>query len=135
MSAETIKMPDPIIEPTTIIVESKRPRPRIKPESLATGSTEVTDIAGDVFTLSPSILFAGARSFSEKKLGADSRIFRGHQVARHGQRIGAGAKSVCSALQRNTANSDEGLARVPASLTQQIQTDDGIGIFLRAGGE
>jgi hypothetical protein len=28
MSAETMKMPDPIIEPTTTIVESYKPRPR-----------------------------------------------------------------------------------------------------------
>jgi hypothetical protein len=27
MSAETIKIPDPIIEPATIIVESNKPRP------------------------------------------------------------------------------------------------------------
>src|SRR5437867_9629668 len=31
MSAETMKMPEPIIDPATIIVESSRPRPRMKP--------------------------------------------------------------------------------------------------------
>jgi hypothetical protein len=29
ISADTMKMPDPIIDPTTTIVESKRPRPRV----------------------------------------------------------------------------------------------------------
>jgi hypothetical protein len=30
ISAATIKMPEPIIEPATIMVESKRPRPRVR---------------------------------------------------------------------------------------------------------
>jgi hypothetical protein len=30
MSADTMKMPEPIIEPATIIVESSKPRPRMK---------------------------------------------------------------------------------------------------------
>jgi len=29
MSADTMKMPEPIIEPTTTIVASNRPRPRV----------------------------------------------------------------------------------------------------------
>src|ERR1700720_1457347 len=33
MSADTMKMPEPIIEPATIIVESIRPRPRTNPGS------------------------------------------------------------------------------------------------------
>ncbi len=33
MSADTMKMPDPIIEPATSIVESKRPRPLVNSES------------------------------------------------------------------------------------------------------
>src|SRR5947209_13560746 len=130
MSAETIKMPDPIIEPTTIIVESKRPSPRIKPDSLAMGSTAATDVTGDVFTLSPSFLFAGARSFAEIELGAGGRIFCGDQVMRHGQGIRPGTKSICSAFERDTANGNERLACVPASLTQQIQSDHGVRIVL-----
>src|SRR5437879_750397 len=130
MSAETIKIPDPIIEPTTIMVESKRPSPRIKPDSVAMGSGEVTDVAGDVFTVSPSILFAGARSFSEISLGASGRILCGNQVARHGQGIGAGAKSNCGAFEGDAANGDERFAGMAASLTQQIQSDHGIRIFL-----
>src|SRR5262245_2758294 len=33
MSAETMKMPEPIIEPTTTAVASKRPRPRVNSPS------------------------------------------------------------------------------------------------------
>ena len=59
-------MPDPIIEPTTIIVESKSPRPRTKPDSLAMGSADVADVAGDMSTPSLSTCSAGARGLSEK---------------------------------------------------------------------
>src|SRR5271156_4542599 len=50
MSAETIKIPEPIITPTTTITESKRPRPRAKVESdggaegVATGALVVINI-------------------------------------------------------------------------------------------
>jgi hypothetical protein len=33
MSAETMKIPEPIIEPATTIVESNKPKPRTKPSS------------------------------------------------------------------------------------------------------
>src|SRR5487761_526107 len=54
ISADTIKMPEPIIDPTTIMVESKRPRPRIKPCSLAIGAVEAAEAAGDAFMLPAS---------------------------------------------------------------------------------
>jgi hypothetical protein len=45
MSAETMKMPDPIIEPTTTIVESNRPRPRLnsvsRPAAAADGDVVI----------------------------------------------------------------------------------------------
>ncbi len=50
MSAETMKMPEPIIEPTTIIVESNKPSPRTKPDAStsaiagATGDEVTSDI-------------------------------------------------------------------------------------------
>ncbi len=37
MSADTMKMPDPIIEPTTTIVASYRPSPRVNSVSRAVG--------------------------------------------------------------------------------------------------
>src|SRR5579863_4692851 len=49
MSAETMKMPEPIIEPTTIVVESNKPSPRTNPEeSASTGSAAaVLDFISD----------------------------------------------------------------------------------------
>src|SRR5579863_3143089 len=41
MSAETMKMPEPIIEPTTIVVESNNPSPRTKPEESASAGSAV----------------------------------------------------------------------------------------------
>jgi len=49
MSAETMKIPDPIIDPTTTIVESNRPRPRLNSRSV-TGWT-----AGCAFLVGSSI--------------------------------------------------------------------------------
>ena len=45
MSAETMKMPEPIIEPTTTIVESNSPRPRLNSVSSAVAAG---DAASDV---------------------------------------------------------------------------------------
>src|SRR5579863_561683 len=49
MSAETMKMPEPIIEPTTIVVESNRPSPRTNPEVSvsAEGAVTVVVLASD----------------------------------------------------------------------------------------
>src|SRR5580692_4003095 len=49
MSAETMKMPEPIIDPTTMVVESKRPRPRTNPEESASAGVAVArlDLASD----------------------------------------------------------------------------------------
>src|SRR4030088_2272110 len=50
MSADTMKMPDPIIDPTTIIVESNRPRPRTKPDDSVCVGAPVTsgDLRSDI---------------------------------------------------------------------------------------
>src|SRR5271156_1825551 len=42
MSAETIKIPEPIITPTTTITESKRPRPRAKAGVCGAAAGETT---------------------------------------------------------------------------------------------
>ena len=44
MSAETIKMPEPIIDPITIIVESYKPRPRVNSVSCAGALTFASGI-------------------------------------------------------------------------------------------
>jgi hypothetical protein len=62
MSAETIKMPDPIIEPTTMVVESNKPSPRTNPEeSASTGRVAaILDLVSDTGPLLSS--FAGANA-------------------------------------------------------------------------
>src|SRR5260370_2047207 len=54
MSADTMKIPEPIIDPTTIIVESKRPRPRTNPDDSVSAATPV--IAGDLTSHIPPLL-------------------------------------------------------------------------------
>ena len=44
IAAETIKMPDPIMEPATIMVESNSPSPRTKPVALSSGAVAVADM-------------------------------------------------------------------------------------------
>ena len=41
ISAETMKMPEPIIDPTTTIVESNRPRPRVNSVSSSVAADRV----------------------------------------------------------------------------------------------
>src|ERR1700722_2681219 len=101
-----MKIPDPIIDPTTIIVESKRPRPRMNPDSLGTGGADVADVAVEVFTLL-STFSADARSLFEKELRPGSRIFRDDQITRYGQRIGASAENFRGTFQCNAADRDE----------------------------
>src|SRR5271156_94131 len=43
MSAETMKIPEPIMTPTTTITESKRPRPRVNVGICGLAAGEVTD--------------------------------------------------------------------------------------------
>ena len=41
-------MPEPIIEPTTIVVESNRPRPRTKPASCLSARAETADAVSGI---------------------------------------------------------------------------------------
>ena len=47
MIEETMKMPEPIIEPATIIVESSRPKPRMKPVRLSS-TPSATSVASAI---------------------------------------------------------------------------------------
>src|SRR6185503_7248085 len=44
ISAETMKMPEPIIDPATIVVESRRPSPRTNPVLLSSATTAASAI-------------------------------------------------------------------------------------------
>src|SRR5882757_274298 len=54
ISAETMKIPEPIIDPTTIMVESNKPRPRTNPDdsvSVTIGSITSVDVGSDIAPL------------------------------------------------------------------------------------
>src|SRR5438132_11874868 len=86
MSAETMKMPEPIIEPTTIMVESNRLRPRTNPASVTGGDGVAA--TSDIFS-SPD-----CRGFFQVSGDLRGRIGTMHEVAYDGERIGAGAPGV-----------------------------------------
>src|SRR5215472_8994732 len=120
MSAETMKMPEPIIEPTTIIVESKRPRPLTSSGEEEGGAAEA---AGLAVTVGSAIAFASAGfSFGaagcdlrahgngEKFTGARSRVARFENVANHGDGICASGKDFGRAFKGDAADGDNGFA-------------------------
>ena len=65
ISAETMNMPEPIIDPTTIIVESNRPSPRTNPDDSVPGAFSVTarDLNSDI---GPLLTFAGSTLHSKR---------------------------------------------------------------------
>src|SRR5262245_20826038 len=60
ISAETMKMPDPIIDPMTTMVESYSPSPRLNSVSSAVAATEV-----DCIILAPAVPVTGAAMMPE----------------------------------------------------------------------
>src|SRR6266853_1693441 len=99
ISADTMKIPDPIIDPTTIIVESNRPRPRTNPDDSVCAAASVTteDLKSDI----GHSLFRGAPSGTSSRPsalhgGSHFKVFEyalagtccAYQIAHHGQRIG-----------------------------------------------
>src|SRR4051812_27471232 len=63
ISPETIKIPEPIIDPATIIVESSRPRPRTKPPRVIVPSSAA----------SAAILYHRLRAFRRELLWRAAR--------------------------------------------------------------
>ncbi len=126
-----MKMPEPIIEPTTIMVESKRPSPRMKPCSLAIGSVERLPKLPKLQTMCSCFRLraraangSGAAGLPPHPRGLIEKLpvratpdrSTHNQFAHHGQRIGAGAVNVRSALERDASDGHQRLARVPARL-------------------
>jgi hypothetical protein len=56
MPAETMKMPDPIMDPATIIVESSRPRPRMNPVAFVCATGAASAIRSSSFELISELL-------------------------------------------------------------------------------
>ena len=91
MSADTMKIPDPIIEPTTTIVESYRPRPRLNSVSRAVAGVTVDCdwVVGFNSALLDALRCRGARPYlmfrsisSTRWRSAASYWFVGHLVRR-----------------------------------------------------
>src|ERR1700679_2959085 len=51
MSAETMKIPEPIITPTTTITESNRPRPRVKVGSCGVATGGLDEVTGALWVI------------------------------------------------------------------------------------
>lgn len=91
----------------------------MNPDSLGTGAADLADVTVEAFTLL-SIFSADARSLFEKQLRPGSRIFRGDQITRHSQRIGAGAKNLRCTLQRDAADRDDRLLGMLPRFPQKV---------------
>src|SRR5690242_7748518 len=120
MSAETMKMPEPIIEPTTIMVESKRPRPLTssgEEEGGVAEAAELTVTVGSAIAFASAGFFFGAagcglraRGRGEKFAGARSGIARFKNVANDGDGVCAGGEDFWSAFESDAPDGDNGLA-------------------------
>src|SRR5579885_402560 len=131
ISAATMKMPDPIIEPTTIIVPSKSPMARTKPAScfaVVSGTEREASAMGLARSRRttfdrPQNLCVLARSLHW--------VARVQNIADHGHAIRPCFDHSGSALQRNAPNRSDGFVRKPALLSHQFQTNNGIGLRFR----
>ena len=59
ISADTMKIPDPIIDPATIVVESRSPSPRTKPVVLSSTATAASAIVVSSEDLFDKLQFVG----------------------------------------------------------------------------
>src|ERR1700691_2347695 len=134
MSADTMKMPEPIIEPTTIIVESKRPRPCTSSPSWRMEDSIVGAVFAICLTRATRGLATGRPRFFRHRQEfscALGRIRRGREIADDRYRIRARQKNVFGPLESDTADRHERLAGNGARGSNEIQADYGIRILLR----
>src|SRR5277367_6533078 len=85
MSAETIKIPEPIITPTTTITESKRPRPRanVGSEGGFEGVTGALLVINILMNLLVILLLEVARRARRRELGGCAR----RQISARGREL------------------------------------------------
>src|SRR5580693_2775153 len=131
MSAATMNIPEPIIDPTTIIVPSNNPIARTKPGSflvvlwgsgwLVSAIRKVPQTAARVFRgfKCPDVL--------PRML---PWIGRAQNPTNYSNRVGARFDNRCRTLQRDSADGDNGLIRKRTHFAQEIQADNGIRIGL-----
>src|SRR5712692_3410773 len=133
MSAETMKMPEPIIEPTTIIVASSRPSPFTSP--LSAGLRWAAIVRG-VSDISAPPLTCPIRKLDgcfQKLTRSQGRFGGAEQIARHRHRVGAGAKHVAGALQRDPADRDQRLPGQRSRPLEELQSHHRVRVLLGMG--
>src|SRR5690242_7117429 len=146
ISAATIKMPDPIIEPITIVVQSSSPSPLTSSADRAPGP--VADLFTTVAAMLPFLNFViwpsrgGAPTFrrtSAERLQEFSRprpdVLRGQQAMDHGHRIRSSFDDGGRIVKRYSADGHQGLARQPAHFAQSFETDHRVGTLLGGSAE
>src|SRR5271156_3931418 len=136
ISAETMKIPEPIIEPQTIIVESKRPSPLTNSDWPA--ATPALGKAASAIRAAPRSL---ARTPRVKNFRRDAQIFCRafgrlpcrHQIANHGDRIGAGAIDRLGVFRRDSATRHNRFPGHGSRARYELQAHPRIRILLGGG--
>src|SRR5260370_28496265 len=132
MSAATMKMPEPIIDPTTIIVPSKRPMARTKPVScfVATGSWMVCVVSA-IFGYLHGRRAIRLAQHVEVLPGTLARIPREQNVANHRHAVGTRVHHRLGSLQCDSPDSHDRLVRHRADFPDQFHSNHRIGIRFR----
>src|SRR5690606_9538560 len=82
ISAETMKMPEPIIEPITIVVASRRPRPLTNPPEVAAGvaSASGMGVRIEIVPLGNAALYVVGRVAEGVEIADDRRTLNTYVV-------------------------------------------------------
>src|SRR5262249_6567694 len=133
MSPATMKIPEPIIDPTTIIVPSNNPMARTKPASLFTADSWMVAVVSAIrgsLGAQPS----GRLAQQLHVLMSAARRIRGAEnVAHHRNAICAGGNHLSRSLHRNAPNCHDRLIRQTPNLANGLKPNNGIGIDFGAG--
>src|SRR5580704_4841004 len=135
ISAETMKMPDPIIEPQTIMVESKRPSPftsSVWPPATPALGTAASAIDAALRNLRATARASNFRRDAQVLGGAFSGLARSHQIADHRDRIGACTIHRFRVFRCDSANRHDRFFSHGPRARDEFQTNHRVRIFLGA---
>src|SRR6185436_5533382 len=118
MSAETIKIPDPIMEPMTSVVASSRPRPLTRP-----------------FVFGLLMRAYCTLPFPHPLADGCGRAIGGQKIADDGYRIGAAFEHRWRVIARDAADRYERLVRDSPPDLQTLDAHDRVWIDFRLSGE
>src|SRR5262249_44832095 len=124
MSAATMKMPEPIMEPTTIIVPSNKPMAFTNSCSLLPACVEIALVASAI-PVRASVVSRGLRGFQslDKFPRARRRVFRQQNVADHGHGIRACFEHFGRAFQGDAANGHDRLPGHRTYAAHEVRAD------------